>query len=166
MLQGYGRPLEDCLQLDWPHALGHDERGLLVWRTRELAATWEDILTKLAEIKIALRTALPAHPGMQSRHLLALPITHHPVETTPKTGKIDRLANQLRFKIHKVREGNQASTLVAFSTYHTGFRKSCGAGSQMAHLLQKEWVRAEEVDLWPEVHKILDDCAGFSRVGS
>ncbi len=96
----FSRPLADCLRLDWPHAFGKDEKGLLIWKTKNNFHTWEDIMKALAAIKIEFRTALPfkqVTPGaFEKRHVLAYPVTNHPVH---KWGNQSRLANQLRFKV-------------------------------------------------------------------
>lgn len=39
-LRSVTRPVADCLRLDWPHALGSDQHGLLVWKSREPAKSW------------------------------------------------------------------------------------------------------------------------------
>jgi len=52
-------------------------------------------MKELARVKIAFRTPLDA--GLD-RLLLAYPVTHH---TLTEWGNTSRLANQLRFKIHR-----------------------------------------------------------------
>ncbi|MBI4468131.1 MAG: hypothetical protein HY650_02295 [Acidobacteria bacterium] len=97
-LDGYARPIAQCLQLDWPHAVGADNNGPLIWKTASPSA-WKDVIKELARIKIALRTALPLNAGhgpFQDRHLLSYPVTNH---TVTVWGQKRRLANQLRFKV-------------------------------------------------------------------
>jgi len=94
------RPLTDCLELDWPHAIGTDDRGPLVWKT-ESHDRWEDVMKDLAEIKIAFRTALPFRGAntAEDRHILSYPVTNHNV-----LGNNERLANQVRFKVIQERD--------------------------------------------------------------
>jgi CRISPR-associated protein Cmr1 len=54
-LNGVLRPLAQCLQLDWPHAIGTDEKGPLVWLTAP-KGSWREVTKELARIKIAFRT--------------------------------------------------------------------------------------------------------------
>lgn len=161
------RPLTDCLQLDWPHAIGSDDDGLLVWRTRELAGTWEGALTRLAEVKIDIRTKLHVAPGMQLRHILALPVTHHPVATAPRQPKVDRLANQLRFKVHRVMQTGEEGFVGLI--YHLPHRfpeellRRLQAGNSPG---RQGWVRQQEKSLWPRVHSALNNCPELARIES
>lgn len=65
----YVRPLAECLKLEWPHAIGADSQGPLIWKTAQ-SGTWRDAMYKLAKLKIAYRTdATPfpdARPGLLS----------------------------------------------------------------------------------------------------
>ncbi len=100
-------PLQDwrqALTVDWPHAIGKDEKGPLIWRTRQSYSGWEEVLKELAVIKIALRTQFgfpttpPPHANVQERHLLSYPITRH---TARAWGNTWRLPNSLRFKVRR-----------------------------------------------------------------
>ena len=75
------RPWRDALTLDWPHAIGRDEKGALIWQT-DLFADWKTAMRRLAEIKIKLRTQFrfaDRNPNPQQRHWLSYPVTHHAV---------------------------------------------------------------------------------------
>lgn len=104
-LEAVLRPLDQCLTLDWPHAIGMDGNGPLVWRTA-LRGSWREVMKELAQIKIAFRTqpalSLDSAPGASfaARHLLAYPVTHHSV-AGDAWGNKGRLANQVRFKVAK-----------------------------------------------------------------
>jgi CRISPR-associated protein Cmr1 len=95
------RPWKDALALDWPHAIGRDESGALVWATQPFA-DWKQLMRELAIIKIGLRTqfvfpnAPPPHQDVQLRHWLSYPITRHTTRAWPPGA---RLPNSLRFKI-------------------------------------------------------------------
>ncbi len=96
------RPLEQCLALDWPHAIGISAGKPLVWTTAP-KNNWREVMKELARIKIAFRTEAAPFPrgkpgGMESRHLISYPLgTKHQV--TDWGSKV-RLPNQLRFKLH------------------------------------------------------------------
>ena len=102
------RPWGDALKLDWPHAIGRDDTGPLVWRTAESYADWKALMRDLAILKIGLRTMFvfpntkpPPHPRPLDRHWLSYPITRH---GTRQWDRNARLPNSLRFKIRPDRE--------------------------------------------------------------
>ena len=97
------RPLSAALKLDWPHAIGADDTGPLVWRTAESHDDWKALMRHLAILKIGLRTMFvfpdtrrPPHPEPLDRHWLAYPITRH---GTSRWKRNARLPNSLRFKV-------------------------------------------------------------------
>ncbi len=56
LLHSITRPLSECLKLDWPHAIGTDDQGLLIWHTPE-RDNWQLVIKDLAQTKIKFRTA-------------------------------------------------------------------------------------------------------------
>lgn len=101
------RPWRDCLNLDWPHAIGQDEKGPLIWQTAP-HDDWKALMKTLAIVKIGLRTQFvfpnvaPPHAGIEPRHWLSYPITKH---TTHAWDRGARLPNTLRFKVRPVPDG-------------------------------------------------------------
>ena len=98
--RGFVRPWRDALALDWPHAIGADDTGPLVWRTSESYDHWKALMRDLAILKIGLRTMFAfsnATSPPQDRHWLSYPITNHPVGRWRNMGL--RLPNSLRFKV-------------------------------------------------------------------
>jgi len=95
--------LRECLDRDWPHAIGRDEKGPLIWQTTE-HDNWQQLMRTLATIKIGLRTQFvfpsvkPPHPSPLPRHWLSYPITRH---TTTAFDRNARLPNSLRFKVRR-----------------------------------------------------------------
>lgn len=173
LLQVISRPLEKCLELDWTHALGKDDNGLLIWKSNMTHNTWREAMVELAKIKIAFRTQPhlvfsinkdAAMPKIDYRHLLAYPVTHHGVEgwceKDEKTGKLKtdkngylkqsaRLANQLRFKVTKTAQGYIGVA------YHL----PCGIPNELLNALSKEdqtWIIKNQLGVWKKVHGILD----------
>lgn len=94
------RNWEECLSLDWAHALGKDEQGLLAWQTQPFD-DWRMLVKELAEIKIWLLTRFPftgknaSYPAQ--RHWLSYPVTKHKIAEWDEAGL--RIPNSLRFKI-------------------------------------------------------------------
>jgi CRISPR-associated protein Cmr1 len=100
------RPWRDCLSLDWPHAIGQDEHGALIWQTRP-CDDWKALMQELAVVKIGLRTQFIFKTGKfalqtEARHWLSYPITNHSVQAW---GNNARLPNSLRFKARQTPAG-------------------------------------------------------------
>ena len=100
------RPWTDCLGLDWPHALGRDSQGPLIWQTQPFN-DWRGVMKRLAEIKIGLRTHFTFNSGHnaqapEARHWLSYPVTNHSVKAW---GGNSRLPNTLRFKVRTLVDG-------------------------------------------------------------
>ena len=147
--------LEKCLTVDWPHALGTDMQGPLVWQT-QAAKDWAALMRTLAEIKINLRTQpafkFPhAQPDGQihDRHWLSYPITRHDV--TDWKRKNLRLPNQLRFKVRPTAEGQLVGVI-----FH------------MPHLPPADFPAvAKDLELiWRRVHNHLDQNTSLTRIAA
>ncbi len=100
------RSWKDCLSTDWPHAIGQDAQGPLIWETPAYV-DWKELMVYLATIKIKLRTHFSFTSGKnaerpEARHWLAYPVTNHSVR--PWGGNA-RLPNMLRFKIRTAADG-------------------------------------------------------------
>lgn len=151
-LSGCTRALKQCLELDWPHAIGSDGAGALVWRSSEAFRDWHEAMTFLARTKIAFRTHLEfnggqPHRDVQPRHALAYPVTNHKVPAWEGNGK-GRLANTLRFKLHK-----EADDRLRAVIYHT----PCKPPSNLPHSL-------DLLDTWQRVHHFLDAQPTLARL--
>jgi CRISPR-associated protein Cmr1 len=96
------RNWRECLELDWPHAIGKDEKGALIWQTAP-HGDWKALMRTLAIVKIGLRTQFRFTTGrnaprVEDRHWLSYPVTNHSVAAW---GSNARLPNQLRFKVRR-----------------------------------------------------------------
>ena len=94
--RSFVRPWRDALALDWPHAIGANDAGPLVWRTKADYTDWKALMRDLAILKIGLRTmfVFPNARPPHGRHWLSYPITKHNFQAW---GSL-RLPNTLRFK--------------------------------------------------------------------
>ncbi|MEZ5631525.1 MAG: hypothetical protein R3F09_12590 [Burkholderiaceae bacterium] len=107
------RGWEEALGLDWPHAVGTDARGALVWQTAAFA-DWKALMLELARLKIGLRTQFKFNSGKdapqpEERHWLSYPITNHSVRDW---GGNARLPNSLRFKVRPAADGKLVGVIV------------------------------------------------------
>lgn len=147
------RNLEQCLSLDWPHAIGEDTKGPLIWESSAIFADWQKAMQFLARTKIAFRTHLKfvggqPHQQPQERHLLAYPVTHHKVSARGWGGD-GRLANQLRFKLFL-----DAAEQLRARIYHTPHR--CPLPVQ----------GIDELAVWQKIHTWLDQQGSLQRLGA
>ena len=138
------RELKQCLKLDWPHALGSDSNGPLVWESANTFSDWQSAMRFLASTKIGFRTSLKfegggPHRQPQERHVLAYPVTNHAVQAADWGGNA-RLANQIRFKLFSA-EANKLKARI----YHTPHKSPLAIGN------------ISELDVWQSIHRWLDD---------
>ena len=101
-------PWQEALKLDWPHAIGSDAQGALIWQTQAFAE-WKALMKELAVIKIEMRTSFKfphAQPDgeIHERHWLSYPVTRHSVRAWVNNNA--RLPNSLRFKVCPTADGN------------------------------------------------------------
>lgn len=140
-----------ALSLHWPHSLGTDEKGLLLWETNPFD-DWRSVMRELAIVKIGLRTQFvfrggQAHFQPGPRHWLSYPITRH---TVTDWGANKRLPNSLRFKVRSDTEGRLRGAI---------FHLPC---------LPPDDFRPDPkaiADTWAKVHELLDELTlpGASR---
>lgn len=145
--------LAKCLGVDWPHALGADSQGALVWQTLP-HKDWAGLMRTLAEIKIKLRTQAAfkfphAQPDGQvhDRHWLSYPITRHDVNDWKR--KNLRLPNQLRFKVRPNTDGQLVGVV-----FHMPHKPPAEFGSSPQTLER----------IWRQVHTHLDQTATLKRI--
>jgi len=149
LLQNVSLPLAECLKHDWPHAIGRDDKGLLVWQSNETFEDWRSAMKCLAEVKIAFRTHqdlafTTGHGPFADRHLLAYPVTNHSVKNW---GNQSRLANQLRFKV--LEEGDAFRSIA--------FHLPCALPRELADKLGRPAPsQDQQASIWRNVHKVLD----------
>ncbi|HXH07491.1 MAG TPA: hypothetical protein VNI83_12995 [Vicinamibacterales bacterium] len=160
-LRPFSRDFNACFDSDWPHALGRDEKGLLIWRTRSDFASWSEAMKVLAQTKIGFRTResfswMPSGASACGpRHVLAYPVTNHRVQVWERGGEDTfRLANQLLFKVLRIDQGSA--------------RRYVGLAVHLPHRLpepmlekldssSRNKVRGGERGVWQRIHRHLDE---------
>jgi len=148
ILDSVDRPLEDCLKLDWPHAIGRDNRGALVWTTSP-QSDWKKIIGALATLKKDLLSLLSedkSSPGQ--RHVFNYPVTKKELREWNNA----RLANQVCFKVARL-----------------GKEQLCGIVYHLPCATPKSVttndLRELESRTWRTVHQQLDASKMLSRIG-
>lgn len=153
LAERHARPLEACLQQDWPHAFGKDHRGLLCWRTKQTYHLWEEALRELADVKIKFRTNLTWKHNptkLDDRHILAYPVTNHKVANLSQ----ERLANQLRFKV--VQDGSRFRGLAYHLPHKVPATPKTGSLYSKFSSHDRSQVLARQRQIWQRVHGVLD----------
>lgn len=143
------RDWKECLGLDWPHAIGQDNQGTLIWQTQP-HTDWKALMKELAVVKIQLRTKFifttgKNAPRTEDRHWLSYPVTNHSVQAW---GGNARLPNSLRFKVRPTTDGKLIGVIFhmpclpppAFSPDRTAIER-----------------------VWQQVHSFLDGQAALTR---
>ncbi len=154
-LRPFSRPWRNALYVDWCHAIGQDdEKRLLIWRT-EAMDRWEEVMKRLAEVKIAFRTKLSAvNPRpFSERHVLAYPVTSHGLP-----GRKDkRLANQILFKV--LPQGGRYVGVIV----HLPHGVPADLWS-IRNRQEEKQLRALQQNAWSTVHRVLDSRHDLQRL--
>ncbi len=142
--------LAKCLDVDWPHAVGSDAKGALIWQTLP-HKDWASLMKTLAQIKIALRTQFAFKSGNnaaapEDRHWLSYPVTNHSVS---KWGNNARLPNTLRFKVRPTADGQLTGVI-----FHMPHQPPKEFGSNPKTLER----------IWQQVHQHLDQTSTLQRI--
>jgi len=144
-LHRFFRPWRDCLDKDWPHAIGCDDGLPLVWTTAPRSG-WRDVLRDLALVRMGVRTQF-VFTGISpdKRHWLAYPVTKHSVNSW---GNDSRLPNTLRFTVRPAGNGKVQGVI---------FHMPCMPPSEF---------KPEEstvIAVWQTVHALLNELTKPTR---
>lgn len=170
------KPLKHCLIEEWPHAIGEDEKGALIWKT-ESCKTWMQAMRKLAEIKIGFRAeTLPfkqnkdkANPVLDERHILSYPVTHHGVSGWAELDRHSKLKEDKQgYLIQKHRIANQLRFKVIYhehNFYGLLFHLPCSVPEELTKEVKgSRDVLNQQESIWRKVHQHLDQ--HLQRTGS
>jgi CRISPR-associated protein Cmr1 len=91
--QHYARPLEDCLENDWPMSLASHHGQLAIWHSQEVFKSWDRAMRFIAAERKHVRTSLKGLNGKDLRPALGF--------ASP-----GRMPSPLRWKVIPSREGN------------------------------------------------------------
>lgn len=154
---GVVQSVDSCLSRDWPHAVGIcEDGGLAIWlldgHLQNGFSKWEEAMLQLAKIKVTVRTSpffdfggggKVGHDAPKRRHLLSYPSGNSHVVTP--WGKDARMANQVRFKVHKRPDGKFTAVIVHLP---------CAVPEPLASKVK--FGMPDQKTVWAEVHRLLD----------
>lgn len=164
------RNWQECHELDWPHAIGSDVKGPLIWCTEELD-NWRKAIGALANVRVAVRRVAKAIRN-QHGHAAALHYLGYPAGTGRQNpwaldvrGERDklRLASPLRFKVVPSGDGK-----VRGLVYHVPCAIPEAFLAELGNASDKAWLedRANLRRAWEEIHKTLDNDSKLRRLGN
>ena len=143
------RPWMDCLDRDWPHALGSLSGTPLVWVTQPYE-DWRKAMGCLANIRVAVRRVAKGFAGpsgIGGIHLLGYPAGEKWEQG--RLGKDARLGTQLRFKVAQT-AGGPVGVVSHFP---------CALPAALKEKLdanQRNWIDQNERQLWKAIHDNLN----------
>lgn len=157
-LQGVSIDYGSALKRDWPHAVGTDQDGSLVWLTGK-HPNWMSAMKELARLKIALRMSeffefksggKRGHPDPLARHILAYPAGGNHVVRARGWDQVGRMANQLRLRVQM--DGDGCRGLIA--------HVPCGVPAHMRNAVRLP----DEHLVWQTVHRFFDSRQELTRL--
>jgi CRISPR-associated protein Cmr1 len=166
-LYRYSEIVEKALDLDWCHAIGKSNKGLLIWYTEE-QDRWEQVFDILAQVKINFRVKpnrfkfpefstkeeikTKSHWILCDRHLISYPVTRHPYrfwEKTHPSKQALRNANQILFKVVRVQSMYRG---IVVHLVH-------GLPRVLVERLRdsdKKDIKKRQLEVWDEIHSVLN----------
>lgn len=163
LLRTITRPWDQCLQLDWPHAIGaRDDGRPLVWMTEDFD-DWRKVIGRLANVRVAVRQAAKRIRGegcvAGAIHFLGYPAGTGPTNSwsipLSDRSKEPRLASPLRFKIIRAPDGKRVRGMV----FHMPCRIPDAFLESLRDERDRRWLGAHEnqKQAWVAVHGVLNN---------
>lgn len=165
-IQRVARPLEQCLEQDWPHAVGADTNGTLVWRTSP-CKDWRQVMGRLANVRVAVRRIAKQREFQGPRDIAGIHLLGYPaggkwqLPAWHGRGQDEaegRLASQLRFKV--IMDSDS-------SCYGVVAHLPCRLPDELAKRLDppdRHWLSENELRVWRAVHRGLDSERKLERM--
>ena len=151
VLAAYCQPFRGCFapDRDWPHTIGKDELGPLVWVGRKDGApfrNWREAVFFLATVRRAVRAAAKQfgrNQDISANQLIAYPVTQ---SDNRKWGNDERIAGSLRLKVIETGQG-----LVPVAVH-----LPCAVPRILFDKLSvsdQQWINRHQLDIWAAVHQ-------------
>jgi len=152
-LTPYCQAFRGCFGIgrDWPHAIGLDRLGPLVWvgkKGGEELKNWREAVFFLASLRRDIRVAAKRFgrsEDISANQLIAYPVTQ---SNNRKWGSDERMAGSLRFKVIETGKG-----LVPIAIH-----LPCAVPRVLFDKLSpsdQRWIDANQLDIWAAVHEDL-----------
>lgn len=150
-LAAYCQNFRGCFSADrdWPHAIGRDEQGPLVWVGRKNGVTfknWREAVFFLATIRRDIRAAAKRfgrNQDISANQLIAYPVTK---ANNGRWGNDERIAGSLRLKLIETGQG-----LVPVAVH-----LPCAVPRVLFDKLStsdQTWIDRHQLEIWAAVHQ-------------
>lgn len=148
----YCQPFVQCFLRDWPHAIGNDPAGPLVWVGRasgEALKNWREAVFFLATLRRDIRAA--AKKFGRNRDISANQLIAYPVTKSNNTvwGDDERIAGSLRLKVVQTGKGFVPVAVHLPCAVPKPLFEKLGDSDQ-------RWVNDNQTAIWAAVHKDID----------
>ncbi len=157
LIRDISLPWTQCLDRDWPHALGDANGKPLIWLTQP-HEDWRSAMECLANVRVKTRRIAKRFVGpggIGGIHLLGYPAGAK--WELAQFGKGGRLATQLRFKVARTDQG-LVGVVAHFPCALAGVLK------QKLDDDQRQWLRENEQKVWEAIHCGLNGIACVKRL--
>ncbi len=157
---GLYQPFVHCFQHDWPHAIGEDAAGPLIWvggRRDPALKNWREAVYFLAGLRRDIRAAAKRfgrNQDISANQLIAYPVTK---SNNTRWGNDARIAGSLRLKVVKTGTG-----FVPVAVHlPTAIPKVLFAELSSS---DQRWVNDHQIDIWTAAHKAIGE--HMNRLGN
>jgi len=161
-LAAYCQPFRGCFSTDrdWPHAIGTDDLGPLIWVGRKDGAAfrnWREAVFFLATLRRDIRGAAKhfgRNDDISANQLIAYPVTK---ANNRRWGNDERIAGSLRLKVVETGQG-----LVPIAVH-----LPCAVPRFLFDRLSasdQQWINRHQLDIWAAVHQDIDQ--KMNRLGA
>jgi CRISPR-associated protein Cmr1 len=148
----YCQPFTSCFRHDWPHAIGSDSAGPLVWVGRkngESFKNWREAVYFLATLRLAIRAAAKKfgrNNDISANQLIAYPVTQ---SKNNVWGDDARIAGSLRLKVVGTERG----------FVPVAIHLPCAVPKFLFDKLNiddQQWVNDNQVKIWAGAHQSIE----------
>jgi CRISPR-associated protein Cmr1 len=161
-LAPYCQPFRACFapDRDWPHAIGTDEIGPLVWVGKKDGVTfrnWREAVFFLAILRRDIRAAAKRfgrNDDISANQLIAYPVTK---ANNRRWGNDERIAGSLRLKVIETGPGLVPVAIHLPSAVPRILFDKLSSSDQ-------QWINRHQIDIWGAVHQDIDQ--KMNRLGA
>ena len=150
---GICQPFASCFQYDWPHSIGEDAAGPLIWvgcRQGTPFKNWREAVYFLAELRRDVRAAAKRfgrNQDISANQLIAYPVTK---SNNTRWGNDARMAGSLRLKVVKTGSGFVPVAVHLPTAVPKNLFAELSSGDQ-------RWVKDHQIEVWAAAHRAIDE---------
>ena len=145
----YCQLFSQCFRHDWPHAIGSDVAGPLVWVGRNNGGAfknWREAVFFLATLRLAIRAAAKKfgrNQDISANQLIAYPVTK---SNNTVWGNDERIAGSLRLKVVETGKGFVPVAVHLPCAVPKILFDKLGDSDQ-------RWINDNQIDIWAAAHQ-------------